>query len=413
MSNINPTWIKEIIQNDNLLKNKNNLVKKEEIVYIHNLSNQLEKFDIDNFSPKVSDKKIKVAFFRDGPFLPITTGAANSIYGMINALVDQNVEVFLIHSFRGWSEPDLFKNKKFSSLFVSPEDFYENKEFIKKILKKIKVKICHFDSAEAVCLQKKLLPKNRKVVFEVHNVENELVQQLQLSSVKKIKKIETKAIKQSDAVIVRSESNYQSFIKLGCEKNKLFKYRGGINVGDINFKSRSKLHTGKILFLGHLNYGPNEQAVRIIAKEIAPFINKKFLIAGKGNPLLKLNYSSKNVIFLDWVSNLNNLFSKIDVALAPIITGSGTRIKILDYMAAGIPVVGTNMAIEGLEPEIKNFMIVEDDFKKYKQIIEDLYANPKKVKKMSLEARKYVLKNRDWNKCIKDVIRAYSYVLKK
>ena len=307
MNNNIPLWIKEILENDDIILKSSPIKSGNIIVYSSSVA-----------GAKKLKSKISVAFFRDGPFLPISTGAANSIYWMMDSLIDAGIKVYLFYCYRGWSKMSLYKGERFTTVFISSDDFYSNSKIIKDIVEEYGIDICHFDSAEAVCFQKKLLPKDCKVVFEVHNVESDLSVQFKLSGhiVNYIKDKEKEAIQLSDVVLVRSDDNYSKIIQLGCDKNKLFKYRGGINVDDIKYVRRRELLKNNILFLGHLNYGPNQQAVEIITNKIAPKLNKKFIIAGKGALKLNKKLSSSNVEFIGWVEDLNKLFSTIDVAIA-------------------------------------------------------------------------------------------------
>ncbi|MCL4397428.1 glycosyltransferase family 4 protein [Patescibacteria group bacterium] len=417
MENKTPSWIKEILSNDTECSAWYPLVESGRLEAIKKhakckiLKGNID--DIVNALTYKSRRKLRVMFFRDGPFLPISTGAANSIYGLMNALSDRGVEVYLLYSYRGWSDKRLYLKQKFSTIFISPDDFYNNKKLISKIVLGLNIDICHLDSAEAVCLQCHLLPRHKtRLLFEVHNIENELMKQLKLplKDINNIKVYEQKAFSLADIVIVRSEQNCQSAIDLGCDKGKIYVYKGSIDVGRIKFLRRSLLRKNTMLFLGHLNYGPNQQAVEL-AIEIAKASGKKLLIAGKGALFLKQKYSSNKIKFLGRVENLNGLFSKVDIAIAPIISGSGTRIKILDYMAAGIPVVCTDMAIEGLEPQIKRCLVVENNISKYPELISKLYEDKNKTKIYSIKGRKYVEKHRDWKVNVKDVLSAYNQKL--
>lgn len=412
MSHKLPLWIQEILQNDSNIK-EFELTSPGQFAILPKKSSKVIFNNNDSINIKTKPQNIKVAFFRDGPFLPVSTGAVTSILGMINALVKKQIDVYLFYCYRGWSDFNLYKNQPFSTVFINPKDFYTNKKLISKIIKSIGIQICHFDSAEAVNIQHELVPDSSKILFEVHNVENELIKQLGATKkeIDRIKKEEQMAVTNADTVIVRSQENYDSIRKLGCPKEKLFIYRGGITVDNIKFKKRKFLKRNNILFLGHLNYTPNQQAVDIIATQISPKVNKKFIIAGKGSPFLKKKYQSSKLAFLGWVDDLNELFSQVDIALAPLVTGSGTRLKVLDYMAAGIPVIGTDLSIEGLEHDIKKHMIVENDFSKYPTIIETLYNDTNLTARLSESARHYVSKERNWKNCINDVLVAYKHSL--
>ena len=137
----------------------------------------------------------------------------------------------------------------------------------------------------------------------------------------------------------------------------------------------------------------------------------EFFIAGAGSKKLEEKYKSTNLSFLGRIDDLNKLFSKVDIGLAPLITGSGTRLKILDYMAAGIPVIGTRLSVEGLEEEIKDALILEDDITKYPQIIKHLLMNRKLISHYSKAGRRFVEKYRNWKVCIHDIISAYDLMI--
>ena len=62
-----------------------------------------------------------------------------------------------------------------------------------------------------------------------------------------------------------------------------------------------------------------------------------------------MKYENEKVKFLGYVEDLNDIFSKTTIALAPLFEGSGTRLKILDYLSAGIPTISTNLGVEGLK----------------------------------------------------------------
>lgn len=101
------------------------------------------------------------------------------------------------------------------------------------------------------------------------------------------------------------------------------------------------------LFFGVLSYAANREAVGVILKELSPRLpDFDFLIAGVGSEKLS---DRGNVRFLGFVPDLDRLLSAVDVVVAPLLTGSGTRLKVLEALAAGKPVVSTPLGVAGLE----------------------------------------------------------------
>ena len=78
-----------------------------------------------------------------------------------------------------------------------------------------------------------------------------------------------------------------------------------------------------------------------------------FIIIGKNPPewLKNIALGKANVMVLDYVSNIEDYIVSSDLCIVPICSGSGTRLKILEYMAAGKPIVSTVVGAEGIPLE--------------------------------------------------------------
>ncbi len=106
-----------------------------------------------------------------------------------------------------------------------------------------------------------------------------------------------------------------------------------------------------VLFFGVLNYPPNREAVRVLAEEIAPAAPSDidFVIAGTGGDDLATRYP--NLRFEGFVPDIHALVRRCDGVLVPIRAGGGTRMKILESVACGRPVLSTICGAEGLDRE--------------------------------------------------------------
>ena len=123
-------------------------------------------------------------------------------------------------------------------------------------------------------------------------------------------------------------------------------------VPQISQDSERKInHDKTVFFHGTLNWYPNHEAVKKILEKIAPNLpNIKFKIAGKNieKKLLKGITSTDNVSYLGYVSSLMEEILSSDICIAPISSGGGTKLKVLEYAVAGKPIVATKKAVEGL-----------------------------------------------------------------
>jgi glycosyltransferase involved in cell wall biosynthesis len=109
-----------------------------------------------------------------------------------------------------------------------------------------------------------------------------------------------------------------------------------------------------IVFSGNMEYHPNITAVRFFRREVWPQLRERWpllvwRLVGK-NPSAVRRYTTGDprievtVPVDDAISEL----ARSRVAVVPLLTGSGTRLKILEAWAAGLPVVSTALGVEGL-----------------------------------------------------------------
>ena len=171
----------------------------------------------------------------------------------------------------------------------------------------------------------------------------------------------------------------------------------------IQYKIYLKQHSSQInesgkktiLFTGGLSYPPNVDAVYTICNDIAPNFenNVEFIIAGDNPPTVK---KPENVIFLGYVKDIMQTMLQSDICIAPLRYGSGTRFKILEYMAMSKPVVSTYKGAEGIEYTNHRDIIIEDDFTEFSGRIADLLENRAVGEWLSKNAQELVCQKYDW-----------------
>lgn len=112
------------------------------------------------------------------------------------------------------------------------------------------------------------------------------------------------------------------------------------------------------IFVGSFDYEANAAAARRIDREIAPSLpDAEFLLVGRAPP----EPTAPNVRAPGFVDHLADAFALADVALCPLPFGSGTKLKMLDYLAAGLPIVTTTVGAQGLPIEDGREALVRDE----------------------------------------------------
>jgi len=123
-----------------------------------------------------------------------------------------------------------------------------------------------------------------------------------------------------------------------------------------------------LLFTGSLDYFPNAQAIRYFCEDILPAVRKEFpdvtlQVVGK-NPTLeteKLLEKTENVWYSYNVRDIRPFYYQSSVFVVPLLTGAGTRLKILEAMAVGLPVVSTSKGCEGLNIKNDEGILIADN----------------------------------------------------
>ena len=156
----------------------------------------------------------------------------------------------------------------------------------------------------------------------------------------------------------------------------------------------------------------NQEAVKILLNKVWPKLKEiysskvKVWIVGRKMPdwIIKRSQDDSDIIVTENIDDARKAYSSATVMITPIEGGGGTRIKILEAMAAGLPVISTSTGITGLNvTDGKNVFIADDPSemaKKAKRLLEDKGL----ALKMGKNAREHVLKNFDYRHTAKKMI---------
>lgn len=110
-----------------------------------------------------------------------------------------------------------------------------------------------------------------------------------------------------------------------------------------------------LLFAGQLDYAANREALAALDREILPRLDRlapgyTMLVVGKGNTeSLRSEYPHPRLRFLGRVESVAPYINAANAMLVPIISGGGTRLKIVEAIACGVPAISTSFGAEGIE----------------------------------------------------------------
>jgi len=138
-------------------------------------------------------------------------------------------------------------------------------------------------------------------------------------------------------------------------------------------------------FVGSFDWDANRAAARRIVDELSPALPEvEFLLAGRNPPDAS---HRPNVHAPGFVDHLPDVFALADVALCPLSFGSGTKLKMLDYLAAGLPIVTTPVGAQGIPVEDDVHALIRDDDAGMVEAIEALLADAERRERLAANAR--------------------------
>jgi polysaccharide biosynthesis protein PslH len=156
-----------------------------------------------------------------------------------------------------------------------------------------------------------------------------------------------------------------------------------------------------IVFTGSFRYRPNYEAMRWFVGAVWPRVLQarpaaRLVITGAHDELPLP--AAANVTRCGFVDDVRPLLAASWLAVAPIFTGGGTRLKILEAMAAGTPVVATTKGAEGLDVAPGEHLLIADQPEAFAQHVVALLADPALRARLSHAGRALVEARYDWRR---------------
>lgn len=257
-------------------------------------------------------------------------------------------------------------------------------------LKKIKAKIIyHAHNVEFLLREKK---NNRLVALITKWAEGFLMNRADLST----------ATSEEDAV------HFKSFFRV-----RPIIFPNGVDVENFDRVSESQVQEIKekyalegrlVLFMGLSHFMPNVEALDFLIPKVFPHVVEDY-------PDIKLAVIGGSINFRrSWLINPGRIpFEEVpafikacDVCVSPIFSGSGTRLKILEYMAANKPVVSTTKGAEGITIIDKDNIVIADDPDKFAEGIKYLFENQEIAEKIGKKGKDLVRESYSWQSIVKD-----------
>lgn len=210
------------------------------------------------------------------------------------------------------------------------------------------------------------------------------------------------------------------------DKSFLLSMRSELNVQcvnipaglDISVKS-FPVQKNSLLFLASYKYRPkNVEAALFLHNQVLPIVKKvvpdvQLILAGYGPPdqLLELAENESNVFVPGFVDDLDRCYKNADVFVAPIFSGGGVIVKILDAMAAGLPVVTTQYGNEGIKAKPGTDVLIADSAHNFARCIIELFENRALRDHIGTHGQQFIKQNYSADRLVAELEKVYEKIL--
>jgi glycosyltransferase involved in cell wall biosynthesis len=256
-----------------------------------------------------------------------------------------------------------------------------------------------------------------RIVFDFHNVESALLKEMDRARLpsalralalalfgqrwRAAKRLEKRAIAMADAVWFCSDDDAAL-----AEKTLKTTPASFANIPNVRplwceeippIRPEAAPVQPVILYLGHLGYAPNKSAVRRLVRKIMPAIQKQFpkahlIVAGR-SPNARLRRFLARYRHVELVANpaeIAPLYARADICVLPITEGGGSRIKVLEALSVGCPIVATAKAVEGLNLEAGRHFLLAQTPRQTQEAVARLINDPHLSAALKDEGRRFV-----------------------
>jgi len=282
------------------------------------------------------------------------------------------------------------------------------------LLAKERFDLIHLDSIHMAVYEPQLRrATGAPVVYDWHNIESEMMfrygrhtpsflrARYAALTAKRLSNLEDQILRTSLGHLVCSEREREE-LQRRVPEARITVVENGVDAKYFDGAAGGNSKHHRIVFVGAMSYHANAEAAIYFARQVWPEIHRQFpgwtLSIVGSNPTVEVLalHGRDNVEVTGTVADVRPYYGDAAAAVVPLRVGGGTRLKILEAMAAGVPVISTALGAEGLAVSPGKDILIANREEEWRTHLESLAGDAGRWDALSRAGRELVHSRYDW-----------------
>lgn len=210
-------------------------------------------------------------------------------------------------------------------------------------------------------------------------------------------------VAQFSRTTVVSEQEQACLGRAGADVSRVTVVPNGVDSANLELRPLATHH--RLIFNGSLTYGPNLEAMRFFVRDVWPSVRAhdpalELWITGAYDGCdLKGIKDGIGVFLTGYLPDIQKTVIESRACVVPLLSGGGTRLKILEAMSLGVPVVATSRGAEGLDLRHGEDVLIADGPREFADATLSLIRDPKLAATIGAAARLRARRDFTWERC--------------
>lgn len=296
--------------------------------------------------------------------------------------------------------------------FIVSRDFRrEMTQLVRNTVERVRPDVIHIDHLQMA--QFVDFGSDPKTVLDQHNVESIIVRRIAETSPSpgmrlyarlewpKLRGYELRSCRKADLVTTVSDEDRIALQAMDPDLTHIHTVPIGVDTDYFQPVDRNA-GSVNILSIGTMHWPPNVESMLYFYKEILPLVRKQIpnctlTIAGQ-QPVAAIRALAADpaVRVTGYVSDAREVARDCGVFVVPLLSGSGVRVKILNAMAMGLPIVSTSVGAEGLDARPGTAVLIADTPEGFARAVVEVMKRRDLAERLGREGRALVCEKYSW-----------------